>query len=305
MVFLIAILANSCTKDNNNNSNPTDTLSVSITIPINGSTVTKTLTICAEVTYSADYLEFHFDTFPSIYDTFPPYCATYNVMRYPPGCYFASLVAHWGNSTRGATVSFYIYNNICDPGIPVVLNGDTIPESRISRNIDGCVTKLDLHGLGISDSNCLSGLELYGAELETLFLFNNQLQQINLSPLSYCRKLKKFEVTMNRLIGVNLSHLSSCKELMYLSFWMNQITQIDLSPLSACTLLSWLDFRNNQLTSIDLTPLWELDSLNNLFIQNNLLDSTSCYNVCNFIFSHPTCHVYTDCSCTKKKELIR
>lgn len=293
------VIVTSCAKRGDVGNTYADTLSVYITTPPNGSTVARTLTIRAEATYTPDYIEFHFDTFRSVYDSFPPYSATYDVMLYPQGNYFASAVAYWGDITRGATVSFYIYNNICDPGIPVVLNGDTIPESRILRNQVGCITRIDLRSYGITDSNCLSGLELYGAELETLFLFNNQLQHINLSPLTYCRKLRKFEVSMNRLESVDLLPLSNCRELIYLSFWANQIMGVDLSPLSSCTLLSWLDFRNNQLRNIDLTPLWELNRLSNLFIQNNFLDSVSCLNVCAFISNHPACRVYTDCSCAK------
>ena len=161
--------------------------------------------------------------------------------------------------------------DICDPMRPVVLNGDTIPEERIYRYTTGCVSEMYLHEMGISDPNCLSGIEQYPT-LHWLSLQYNQLTSIDLLPLS------------------------SCPDLLILSLYGNQLTSIDLTPLSSCTNFMWLELTFNQLTSIDLSPIWGLDLLG-LYLDNNYLDSTSCAHVCDYIDEHPSCDVLTDCDC--------
>ena len=167
--------------------------------------------------------------------------------------------------------------NPCDPDVPVVLNGDTIPEDIIWRDDEGCVTAIDLGGMGISDSNCLAGIELYST-LGQLYLYYNNLLSINLSPLS------------------------SCTELWFLALSNNNLTNINLTPLSSCTNLEWLSLWENQLTNIDLTSLCDMDSLEFLGLNDNPLDSASCAHVCDFIDEHPDCYVYTDCACGGKSE---
>lgn len=166
----------------------------------------------------------------------------------------------------------------CDPDVPVVLNGDTIPEERIWRNASGCVIKIDLSNMSISDSNCLAGIEVWSRNLERLIIHWNDLTSINLSLLALCANLEWLDLSCNRL------------------------TNIDLTPLSSCMNLWYLDIYYNNLTSIDLTSLWDLDSLEYLFLHRNYLDSTSCAHVCDFIDEHPDCDVWTDCDCGGKSE---
>jgi len=137
----------------------------------------------------------------------------------------------------------------CDPDVPVVLNGDTIEEgSRVYRSDEGCVVGINMKDMGITNPNCLAGIEIYHT-LERLGIEWNRPPSINLTPLSLCTNLKR------------------------------------------------LGLEYNDMTSIDLTPLWELDSLNYLRLLYNNLDSASCAHVCDFIETHPDCHVSTDCDC--------
>ena len=184
----------------------------------------------------------------------------------------------------------------CDPDVPVVLNGDTIPEERIWRSDSGCVIVIDLYSMSISDSNYLSGIYAWSTTLEYLCLVDNNLTSIDLSPLASCVNLRWLYLSGNQLTSIDLSPLASCTNLRSLEFFDNQLTSIDLSPLASCADLLRLYLNGNQLTSIDLTPLWDLDSLA-LWLDNNDLDSASCAHVCDFIDEHPDCWVRTDCDC--------
>ena len=78
----------------------------------------------------------------------------------------------------------------CDPDIPVVLNGDTLPDTRIRRDSLGCVIRISIAGMETPDSNCLSGIEPYHEVLESLFIDGNGLTAIDLSPLESFTNLK-------------------------------------------------------------------------------------------------------------------
>jgi len=185
----------------------------------------------------------------------------------------------------------------CDPSNPVVLNGETIPESRIMRDTLGCVVGIDLGSMDISSRNCIYGIEIYDSTLEWLILVCNQLTSINLSPLSSCIYLEGLYLMGNQLTSINLSPLATCAKLEALVLWGNQLTSIDLSPLASCANLRGIALDRNQLTSISLYPLWELDSFAEFYIDENFLDSASCAHVCDFIDEHPACWVVTDCDC--------
>ena len=261
---------------------PTDTLSVTITQPTEGDTIIGALTIRAEVGSTPDYVEFNFDTFATVVDSTSPYQASYNVSLYPSGNYSLSVVARWGGTIRTDESSFYIEHIECNPDIPVVLNGVTIPEGRITRNEAGCVISLLLGNMSIYNPTCLAGIETYSATLETLDLTLNQLTVIDLSPLSSCTNLLQLTLANNKLTSIDLSPLSSCINLEELCLgdylsppWnpteYNRITSIDLSPLSSCTNLERLSFYANQISNIDISPLSPCTNLEELCLSYNWL----------------------------------
>jgi len=186
---------------------------------------------------------------------------------------------------------------VCNPDEPVVLNETTIPESRVTRNSNGCVITLNLNGLGLFDSQCLLGLDNFSETLETLLVSDNNLDSIDLSPvsictnlrtlnlsynrfteidiyyLSYCSRLEKLYINENLFDQISLSDLSFCTNLKTLSLWDNYLTSIDLSPLSSCLFFEFLDIGENKLTTIDLAPFEGSSDLKKIYLDcNELID---------------------------------
>ena len=189
----------------------------------------------------------------------------------------ASNIGFWAMSLTETTFTIEcecvdVPLDICDPMRSVVLNGDTIDEWRIERNAAGCVNRIDLSGMDISDPNCLSGIELYPT-LQRLYLDENLLTSIDLSPLASCANLQWLWLGNNQLTSIDLSPLSLCANLLWLIFSSNQLTSINLSPLSSCANLQLFWLGGNQLTSVDLSPLASCDNLHRLALGSNELAS--------------------------------
>ena len=104
----------------------------------------------------------------------------------------------------------------CAPNVPVVLNGNMIPEWRITRNDSGCITGIYLGVMGISDSNCLAEIETWSVELVNLSLNGNYLTRIDLSPLSSCMNLERFILGYNNLTSIDITPLWDLDSLEYL-----------------------------------------------------------------------------------------
>jgi len=212
---------------------------------------------------------------------------------------------------------------LCNPNEPVVLNGLTVPEGRIERGPYACPIEIDISGMHISSPNCIDGIENYSSMLENLSLGSNELDSIDLSPLSSCGRLEVLNFYGNQLSSVDLSPLVDCTNLWWLRLQENQLTTIDLTPLSSCINLEMLSLEDNFLTSIDLaplayctnlkyfnlynvpmtsidiTPLWDL-SLNHLDIDGITWDSASCAIICQYEEEHPNCNIQHDCDCGGK-----
>ena len=122
----------------------------------------------------------------------------------------------------------------------LVLNKDTIPEHKITRNSKDQIICLYFNDLGLSDPKCLLGLEHNCEALETLILEYNYLLTIDLSPLKKCRELRYLTIYSNQLEEINLSPLSSCKKLEYLNLMQNNISEIKISALKSCKKLCTL-----------------------------------------------------------------
>ncbi|MBN2543585.1 leucine-rich repeat domain-containing protein [bacterium] len=161
----------------------------------------------------------------------------------------------------------------CDPFAPVILNGDTIPFYRVTRDDYGCVVAIDISEMDLYSSNCLYGIDDVANTLEALYVNNNHLSYID------------------------LYYLRNCYELEQLDLANNELYNIDLYPLSFCDNLRWLYLESNYLTSIDLEPIWSLYSLEALWLTSNNLDTTSCAYVCQFVDDRPDCQVLHDCWC--------
>jgi len=110
--------------------------------------------------------------------------------------------------------------------------------------------------------NQLQSIDLAAcSNLQSLYLYENQLQSIDLSPLSVCTNLQKLSLDSNQLQTINLTPLSSCSSFQELWLSRNQLLTIDLSPLSSLTSLQTLDLSSNKIQQLDLAPLASCSSL--------------------------------------------
>lgn len=163
----------------------------------------------------------------------------------------------------------------CQPGAAVVLNGVTIPESRITRTPGGCARKIDLREMSLTDPHCLNGIDAVGGALEELILYGNQMTTVDLSDLEQCSELRALDLRYMALQSLDLSPLEGCKKFEDLDVVGNQLSGLDLSPLAGCKKLRSLRMRDNYIQGLDLTPLGSVDSLRTLVLSNNYLDGIS------------------------------
>ncbi len=305
-IFAIAVLAvfiGGCSNSPSNNDDddiPSDTLWVNITLPSDGDTAVATLTVRTEVNATPDFIQFILGSSNSSIDYTSPFEATFDISTYSSGQYTLKTIARWGIEYDTDEISIYIAHLECSDD-SVVLGGVAIPEDRVVRNTVGCVVSINLSEMGLSDSNCLEGLNEYSATLETLDLRWNSLTNIDISPLTNCDNLKMLRLSENRLAVIDLSPLAGCSHLWWLSLGDNNLDSLDVSPLASCTNLYWLELSYNNIITIDVSPLIDASSLRNLWLNGNDLDEASCATVCNFIEQRPDCYnVVHDCTCGKQ-----
>jgi Leucine-rich repeat (LRR) protein len=106
-------------------------------------------------------------------------------------------------------------------------------------------------------------------KLVTLDLIGNSIEEIDLSPLSSCKKIQRLWLKDNELDEIDLTSLGACRELRELSITGNHLREIDLRPLQECTNLELLGLGDNQLKTIDLTPLTDCRHLDTLYLYTN------------------------------------
>ncbi|MFW9786171.1 MAG: leucine-rich repeat domain-containing protein [Candidatus Thorarchaeota archaeon] len=107
--------------------------------------------------------------------------------------------------------------------------------------------------------------------LRELFLSENYLQSIDLTPLSSCINFCNLHLDSNQLQSIDLIPLSSCANLQQLILSKNKLKSIDLTPLTSCAGILLLYIDENQLQRIDLSPLGSCDNLLRLYLNDNLL----------------------------------
>jgi hypothetical protein len=163
----------------------------------------------------------------------------------------------------------------CQPGAAVVLNGVTIPESRITRTPAGCARKIDLREMSLTDPDCLDGIDAVGGALEELILYGNRMTTVDLGDLEHCSELRVLDLRYMGLQSVDLSPLETCKKFEDLDVTGNQLPSLDLSPLGSCKKLRSLRARDNFIQGLDLTPVGSVDSLRTLVLSMNYLDGIS------------------------------
>lgn len=297
IIATIAILVLAC---DGTDPEPDAQYKVTITQPSSYATVTGQLILRATADPIPDVMQFVFDTFTTVVDSSSPFSATFGVSGYGTGEYVATVLAYWPDTMDIAEVHFYIGEAFdpCDPAIPVVLNGVTIPEAFIRRNAEGCVVTINATHQALNGPNCLDGVESYWETLESLYVssidtltsldlspvealvnlkcfmtYDNDLSSLDISPLANCPDLKMLSITRSGLSTINLSPLASCQKLISINLDGNGLTSVNLSPLASCDSLYNLYLRNNELTSVNLSGLTGLSRLTFLFLNGNELAS--------------------------------
>jgi len=92
--------------------------------------------------------------------------------------------------------------------------------------------------------------------IKRIDLSDNDIQVIDLQPLSGCTDLAELNLKGNRLGHIDLKPLSSCTKLKKLNLASNQLESIDFDPLRTHTELELLNIGvNPSLKGVDLTPL--------------------------------------------------
>lgn len=189
------------------------------------------------------------------------------------------VVRTQGNASGQVPMAVQVAVQRCDPDLPVVLNGVEISEAKVTRDLAGCVQKIDLRGMGLTDPQCLDGIDQYASGLEEVILLgragfgtDNAMASIDLTDLSKCKKLKKLDLRYLSLQSIDLTPLGQCPELTHLDLVGNGLTALDLSPLRTCLKFAELWLRDNRIQGLDLMPLAVGDSVRTLVLSNNLLD---------------------------------
>jgi len=276
LIAMVAVAFWGCGDDDDYTYNGlVDTFWVEIMVPEVDDTIIGSFLVRAEANGTPDYIMFEFDTLEPGIDSLIQFYAYFDVSLYPSGTYSVLAIAHWGEIEHEDEVSFFIQAMECDPTEPVILNGDTIPESRITRNELGCVTSIRLYYLEISDPNYLSGIEEYAVSLTSLTLHDCSIPlSIDLSPLASCTNLEKLYIDDNNLTSIDLSPIASCENLNTLNISYNQqLDSLNLTPLSSCPNLMDLDLSYNRFSTIDLNPLSSCLDLHEIELNDNQLDS--------------------------------
>lgn len=155
----------------------------------------------------------------------------------------------------------------------VTLQGMKITGEPFNGLIDKDITWLDLFEKQLRqvDLTPLSNFQ----KLVKLDLSENNLATIDLEPLSYCQNLKEIHLSANRLVSINLTPLGNCQNLEELYLSSNRLMSIDLNPLSNCQKLTKIDLRDNELTMIDFSPLSNCPNLKSINVSKNQLLKTN------------------------------
>ncbi|MHA1938757.1 MAG: leucine-rich repeat domain-containing protein, partial [Candidatus Thorarchaeota archaeon] len=114
--------------------------------------------------------------------------------------------------------------------------------------------------------------QLRGVDLETLSLYSNYIERIDLAPLAKCRRIRVLRLSINCLHSLDLNPLAECSNLNVLDIGPNELETIDLSPLASLSELKVLRVDGNKLRSIDLSPLAGHPNLEFLDLSMNELE---------------------------------
>jgi len=271
VLVLSAVMFPGCSDDddNGNGNGNGDPYSIEIMEIAEYDTIADSITIAVECGSTPDSVYFDFSGYYELMDNSAPFEVTFDISSLPLDFYTIYVTAIWGMTANDDDVTVFVQNYICNPDIPVILNGDTISESIVHRDEYGCVQSINLMDLELTDPNCLHGIEEHSATLEELEVGQNLLPGLDLTPLGACPNLQWFDCYGNQIATLDLTPLASCTNLVQLGIDDNLLTSLDLAPLGACIHLRQLNTGVNNIGTIDLTPLGTCTELTTLWMSGN------------------------------------
>jgi Leucine-rich repeat (LRR) protein len=97
------------------------------------------------------------------------------------------------------------------------------------------------------------------------------IAQVDLLPLIWCEKIETLCLRNNNLTEIDLSPLEkSGKNLKAVRLSHNRLQEIDLEPLSSCPNLEEVSLLDNRLKRVDLSPLFHCPNLKELKINDDV-----------------------------------
>ncbi len=118
-----------------------------------------------------------------------------------------------------------------------------------------------------------TGLEqtrLISVDEQAINLEIQDIAEIDLLPLIWCKRLEKITLRNNLLSDIDLTPLSKCPSLEVVYLGHNRLSHIDLEPLSGCSHLREVDVAHNPLSSVDISPLFHCSELKDLMIDKDV-----------------------------------
>lgn len=130
--------------------------------------------------------------------------------------------------------------------------------------VEASLESVHLGGMGLTrvSVDSLSCIE----KLQTLWLYNNSIDRIDLAPLSSAKNLRSVSLRENRLTEVDLSPLSCCQMLAEIDLGHNRLSLLDLGSLAGLKSLRTIAVGSNPLTKLELSPLEQCEALRDLDI---------------------------------------
>ena len=107
--------------------------------------------------------------------------------------------------------------------------------------------------------------------LEVLYLQNNLLTEIDLTPLQFNKNLRVINLDYNLLKKLILPKTSQWDNVEELRLYSNYLEKINLNALEQCKKMREIDLGDNLLSKINLNPLYNYTKINSISLERNKL----------------------------------
>jgi Leucine-rich repeat (LRR) protein len=166
-------------------------------------------------------------------------------------------------------------NSIKEEALDILTRCDSLIEVRINTKQN---TALDLSQLNASKIKKLivwafnmdGGTLPENESIEELTCIFEETSKIDLAPLKKCRDITTLGLGFSKaFVDIDLKPLSSCKKLAHFALTGTGIADVDLTPLSYVYLLKTLVLDDNKLKGVDFSPLGGITALEQIYLRSN------------------------------------